>query len=272
MMNFLQDWSEAATKKVESFPYSEIAFITAGKGFLDAPLEVVIEGKARRLEADKSQRYAFAEFVAGKLTPRNDKEDTPSKEQRIDRQWFAVMPKGWGGSSDSTIHRGERKMLYDVLDEEGEGIEALVGGTYRAEQDTNRLHRHQGVAVATSKRVLFLDKGILGSKEVSEIPYRSIEAITHSTGMFYGGIQIMGLGRASFRIEDVRPKESAKQFADCVRSLVESLHAEDSHRSTQNVSATSLTEELGKLAVLFRDGSITQSEFDEAKRQLLEHQ
>ena len=57
----------SSVKKAESFRYSEIESITAGKGFLDAPLEVVIAGKARRLEADKSQRYTFAEFVAGKL-------------------------------------------------------------------------------------------------------------------------------------------------------------------------------------------------------------
>ena len=58
-----------SVKKVESFPFSEVESITTGKGFLDAPLEVVMAGKGHRLEADKSQRYAFAEFVTGKLVP-----------------------------------------------------------------------------------------------------------------------------------------------------------------------------------------------------------
>ena len=54
--------------------------------------------------------------------------------------------------------------------------------TYRAEQDTNRMHKHRGVAVATSKRVIFLDKGVFGSEEVSQMLYTSVEGVTHSAG------------------------------------------------------------------------------------------
>ena len=51
-------------------------------------------------------------------------------------------------------------MLYDIMDP-GEEIKALVGGTYRAEQNTDRLAKHKGVAVATGERVIFVDKGVL---------------------------------------------------------------------------------------------------------------
>ena len=78
------------------------------------------------------------------------------REQEIDEQWIVA-----GGKKH--VHTGERKMLYDILDD-GEAIEGMLGGTFR--QDTDRLHRHKGVVVATSKRVIFVDKGVFGSSEV----------------------------------------------------------------------------------------------------------
>ena len=94
-----------------------------------------------------------------------------SKHDRVTRQWLEVMPKG------------ERKMLIERVDDD-EDILALVGGTFGA--DTSRIHKHTGVAVATSKRVIFLDKGVFGSEEVMEISYRQIESITYSTGLLRG--------------------------------------------------------------------------------------
>ena len=185
------------------------------------------------------------------------------RHYEIDAQWYAVMPDWSGGRG---MHTGEREMLYEILDP-GEVIHALVGGTYRAEQDTNRIHKHNGVAVATSKRVIFLDKGVFGSKEVSEMPYRSVEGITHSTGMFYGGVQITGLGTSGWRIEDVNPKDSAQSFADSVRSQVEALRAEGPRPSSTPIM--SAADELAKWAKLFQDGILTQAEFDAKKQQLL---
>ena len=193
-----------------------------------------------------------------------------TRRERIDQQWYIAMPKGWGTwGNDKGMHSGERGMLYDILDED-EGIEALVGGTYRAEQDTSRTSKHKGVAVATDKRVIFLDKGVFGSTEVSEMPFRSIEGITHSTGMMFGGVQITGIGRAGWRIEDVRPKESAKLFADSVRGLVEAHHTKAARTADQKAdSPMSAPEELEKWAKLRNDGILTQEEFDAKKRQLL---
>ena len=103
---------------------------------------------------------------------------TAGRAQEIDKQWIAA-----GGATGE--HTGERKMLYDILDA-GETIEGLMGGTFR--QDSDRLHRHKGVIVATSKRVIFADKGVFGSSEVMMISYNSMESVTHSTGAFRAGI------------------------------------------------------------------------------------
>ena len=155
-------------------------------------------------------------------------------------------------------------MLYDILDAE-EDIERLIGGTFRA--DTDRYHKHAGVAVATSKRVIFLDKGVFGSTEVYEMPYRSVEAITYSTGMMAAGVQITGRGAASFRIEDIYEKYSVKPFVDCVRTHLETASVQ---AAAQVVApAASSADEIEKFAGLLEKGILTHDEFDAKKKQLL---
>lgn len=191
-----------------------------------------------------------------------------STKDRILKQWLEVMPKGWGTFGDDGMHKGERGMLIDIVDDD-EDVLALVGGTFRA--DTNRIHKHNGIAVATAKRILFLDKGVLGSKEVMEIGYRNIEAITYSTGMLMGGIQITGLGTAGFRIEDIRPKESNKPFADCVRQLIDQVREQDlSPRQAETVGQLSSADELQKLVSLLQDGHITPEEFVTMKSRIIQ--
>ena len=102
---------------------------------------------------------------------------------------------------------GEREMLYELLDS-GEDIQALVGGVYRAEGSTKG---STGVAVATNRRVLIIDKGIFGNTEVSEIPYGRIEGLTYSTGMRYGGVQILGVGGTAWRMEMVQPQPQSTE-------------------------------------------------------------
>ncbi len=99
------------------------------------------------------------------------------------------------------------------------------------------------------------------------MPYRSIEGITHSAGMFFGGVQITGLGTSRWRIEDVNPKDSANSFADSVRFHVEAPCSEGPQPSSTPIM--SAVDELAKWAKLFQDGILTQAEFDPKKKQIL---
>lgn len=182
---------------------------------------------------------------------------------RIGAQWEAMKPSTWGNR-----HSGEKEMLHSLL-EANETMESLLGGTYRAEQDTSRVGKHEGIAVATNKRVLFVDKGVLGSTDVSEMPYRNIEAITYSTGAFFAGVQITGRGVASFRIEDIPDKDSVKPFVDCVRAHLEAAHAPQAVAAPQTAPPLSAADEIEKLASLLERGILTQEEFDAKKKQLL---
>ena len=186
--------------------------------------------------------------------------DGAMRRQEIDDQWNAAKPLGWKDNFS-----GERRMLYDVLDED-ESIESLVGGTFR--QDTHRLHKHKGIAVATSKRLMFLDKGVFGSTETMEMPYRNVEAITYSTGLMAGGIQVTGRGMASFRLEDVFQKDSLRPFADCVRNHAEAGENPVKDAETETSTGSSL-DEIERLAQFLERGIITQAEFDAKKKQLL---
>lgn len=180
------------------------------------------------------------------------------RRQAIDDQWHAVTHGAW-----RKMHSGERRMLYDILDDT-ELLERMIGGTFRA--DTHRLHKHRGIAVATSKRVLFLDKGLLGSTEIMDMPYRNVETITYSKGMFAGGIAVTGRGMASFRIEDILEKESLQPFADCVR-----VHVDQAQTPTSDVSTSmrSSLDDLERLASLAEKGILTPEEFAAKKQQLL---
>ena len=224
---------------------------------------------------NETTAQAFVNYIQVHLDPdafnariEAEQPQVPAKEDsaksKVDQQWEAVKPSSWG----SRMHSGERQMLYQLLGD-GESIRSMIGGTYRAEQDTNRLHKHNGIAVATDKRVIFLDKGILGSTEVSEIPYRNIEAITYSTGILMAGVQISGRGVSGFRIEDITDKKSVKPFVDCVRIHFEAAYAQNVATVDRPVETASTADEIEKLASLLGRGILTQEEFDAKKKQLL---
>lgn len=282
-------WTSSVSK-VDSYSYAEIQSITAGKGVFEHPLAIVVAGETHRLEADKVSRYSFAEYVSARLPEPSEttlahakptkrekleaelrkreglKSGLHKKAERIDPQWNECKPKSWG----KNMYSGERTMLYKILDLD-EDIGSLIGGTYRA--DTDRLHPHRGIAVATTKRVIFVDKGVLGSTEVKEMPYRSIEATTYSAGMLMAGVQITGRGGASFRIEDIAGKESAQPFADYVRDHAEATFAQSTQVPERNVlhasPMMSVADEIEKLANLLEKGILTQDEFNSKKRDLL---
>ena len=193
--------------------------------------------------------------------------------QWVDTEWRDATP-GWKDSRN----RGERQMLYDLIDD-GEELDIVVGGMFGPDLQQAKLGNslRRGVIVATDRRIIMLDKGVFGSSEVAEMPYDSVSAITHSRGMFAGGLRIIGRGGTNFRIENVRPKEDAQEFADCVRSHLQAgssgATATYPAKQTDTVplmpSTGSVADELEKLAGLLERGILSQEEFDATKRNLL---
>ena len=192
-------------------------------------------------------------------------------ENRIDEQWKDSAPHDWGNNK----HKGEHRMLYDLI-EADEDLKCIIGGLFGPDlgqaNATKSLHR--GIAVATTRRIIMVDKGVFGSTEVAEMAYDSVEAITHSTGMFAAGLHISGRGTMHFRIESIQPKEDAKRFADCVRSslptpALKATAVPVGVTSPPVLSSISAADEIEKLATLMSRGILTQEEFDSKKKQLL---
>ena len=135
-----------------------------------------------------------------------------SKEEknRIDAQWQLLQP-GWGPKDN----QGERKMLYDAL-EEGENIERLSAGGWKVFDGRDEMESHQrGVVVATDRCVIFLNKGRL-SKNVRRISYHHIETVEE---IGTDGVRITGPGffASSGTYETRLPAGMAASFADFVR-------------------------------------------------------
>ena len=121
--------------------------------------------------------------------------------------------KQWGRQ-----HKGERKMLAERLTP-GETVLAAVQGTFAPDMGQYKglsTTAHRGIAVLTNQRVMMLDKGIFSS-EFASVPLASIESITDSSGMIFGGVGIQCRGLSSYKLEMISPKSDAAAFANAVR-------------------------------------------------------
>ena len=245
--------------EITEIPYRDIATIDYNTGVLSDGITVSSQSEGRfRVQniLPKGLAKAFAESAQPLIAAAQvGMSAVVGKEERIDQEWNALIPKGWGTFTDANMHSGERKMLYRLL-ESDEHLECLCGGDFKT---------NSGVAVATDRRVIFLDKGI-ASTEVAELTYNSIESISYSGGMMRSSLKFGLVGATTLSVENVRPKEQAKVFADTVRKR---LNAGPTVVAPTVVQTASAMDELEKAAALYERGLLTPEEFAAKKAQLL---
>ena len=262
---------EKRSDKVVELPYPDITVIAQGSSFTGGTIKVSVQGRGR-FQVDnvpKEQAELFVETVKPYIAMAQAGNPVKlSKEDRIDQEWEALIPKGWGTFGDAGMHSGERKMLYNLL-EDDETLECLVGGKFGPDLGRSHIARdkslHSGVGVATDRRVIFLDAGFL-STEVAELPYSSVETISYSTGFARGGLNIAARGATSLQMEMIQPMGQAKVFADTVRKH---LNAGQTVAAPTVVQTASAMDELEKAAALYERGLLTPEEFAAKKAQLL---
>lgn len=262
---------EKRSDKVVELPYPDITVIAQGSSFTGGTIKVSVQGKGR-FQVDnvpKEQADLLVETVKPYISAAQAGNPAKiSKEERIDQEWEALIPKGWGTFGDKGMHSGERKMLYNLL-EDDETLECLVGGKFGPDLGRSHIARdkslHSGVGVSTDRRVIFLDAGFL-STEVAELPYSSIETISYSTGFARGGLKIAARGSTSLQMEMIQPMGQAKLFADAVRKR---LNAGLTVAAPTVVQTASAMDELEKAAALYERGLLTPEEFAAKKAQLL---
>ena len=109
------------------------------------------------------------------------------KVRSVDSQWQALQP-AWGWKD----HQGERKMLYDLL-APGEDIELLHSCGFETRNVAWGSRHDRGVVVATGRRVILLNRGLL-SKNRFSLTYLEIDEITEPEP---GRVRLIGSGRTS---------------------------------------------------------------------------
>ena len=127
------------------------------------------------------------------------------------------------------------------------------------------------LVVCTSKRVIFLDKGMFYGLKQSEIPLNKINSMTQSSGFFFGTISIW-YGTKSLVMTNIK-KKSIKYFVHHTNKAIEELEKskrEEANGSQgQSLHQDIVADELKKLASLKEQGVLTQEEFDQQKAKLL---
>lgn len=162
------------------------------------------------------------------------------------------------GEFDQWFTKREINYLPEVI-EQGESIKALTSGMHDG---------HTWLIVVTQRRVLFLDKGMMYGLRQLELPLNKIDGISFKTKMMFGSIEIDASGTHK-KIEQISKKDVAK-----VAKILSSLVAEKSGHLTQIQMAASAEEtaidKLERLGKLKDQGILTQEEFDQQKKRLLE--
>jgi hypothetical protein len=155
--------------------------------------------------------------------------------------------------------RREVKELPNILWDDEEILD-VVQGVY---------NNGIGILVSTQRRLLFVDKGVLGALKVEDFPLDKITSFQYSIGMVLGEITVYASGnKAVIRNVD---KTQAKTFCESARARIAMRDAARSEGASGSAraSAGGLVDELARLAKLFDDGLLTQDEFTAAKRNLI---
>lgn len=163
------------------------------------------------------------------------------------------------------LGRKEVKELPSILWDD-ENIENAVQGMY---------DNGNGLLVATNRRLIFINKGLVFGLKVEDFPYDKVSSIQYSTGLILGEITIFTSGNKAI-IKNIQ-KASAREFGEFVRNKISSSPVKNVDNATENSPSpdnySSVNDEilksLERLAVLKEKGILNNEEFAEQKLRIL---
>ncbi|MDH6254020.1 hypothetical protein M2347_003747 [Chryseobacterium sp. H1D6B] len=150
--------------------------------------------------------------------------------------------------------RREIKELPDIL-AENENIIYLVEGR-------NTANNNNGILVATDRRVIFVDKEFLYGLKVEAFPLDKINSLQYETSLVLGIIKIHTSGKI-VEINGVG-KHYARQFCETVTDFMSR-----SKQEMTNNSEPTVLDQLEQLGKLKDNGVLTEEEFNEQKKKLI---
>lgn len=159
------------------------------------------------------------------------------------------------GYTDFAFVKKELRALADMLPLNEEPLAAIRGFSGR---ETTVL------VVLTSRRIIFIDAGMIYGLKTSDIPLRAVNAVSHSSGIFFCNL-IVTNGADNTFVRSVLVKE-AKQFSKDVDTALA-----DWSNGLMNPSRGIFSEadEISKYKKLWDDGVITKEQFERKRDELL---
>ena len=125
----------------------------------------------------------------------------------------------------------------------------------------------------TDRRIIFLDKGLIYGLKQDIIPLNRVNAISGKTGMMFGNIQVTDGARTRI-IKNVW-KKTVITFTNKVQETLDAINKSPVLRSSENTQQPATKEnkyeELEKLAALKEKGLISEEEFNQEKKKLLDN-
>lgn len=158
-------------------------------------------------------------------------------------------------NTSAFLGRREINELPSILASD-EVVDNIVQGIY---------NKGQGILVSTNRRLIFIDKGPIFGLKVEDFPLDRISSIQYEIGLLLGDIKIHTTGNVA-KIENVE-KASARSFSEFVRNKL----SQPKEVVVQNIaSEPSALDQLEKLAKLRESGILSEEEFNDQKKKLLE--
>ncbi|WP_228435697.1 PH domain-containing protein [Chryseobacterium pennipullorum] len=163
----------------------------------------------------------------------------------------------------SMFTKGEIKELPYLISED-EKIIAITDAQFVNTLDA-------GILVATAKRMLSVSKSMLGQAKINEYPNETIKTVSFVTDPRSPVIKLH-LEERVVEFECYMDKEDAEKFYDVIRMIYNDPQKQNQNQSGRGkeVSSEMVFEQLEKLGRLRESGILTDAEFTEQKRKLLE--
>lgn len=151
----------------------------------------------------------------------------------------------------------------------GEVMYAAISGVLQAAAVSGVPSRW--LVVATSRRILFVDKGVLSGLKVVDLPIDKIDGVAQHAGMMQGELTITTAG-AAWKVTGVHPKTAPARFAQVVDWLRQQVSQQRAAPPAQAVPAApqeDFISRLERLGTLRQSGVLTEEEFQSQKQRVL---
>lgn len=124
------------------------------------------------------------------------------------------------------------------------------------------------LVVATNKRIIFLDKGMIFGLKQIEVPLDKVNSITQNTGLLFGTITIFD-GVSEKEIRNVA-KSSVTPFANAVNAALQNRNRrEPQPQASNHLTINDSKERLDRIKVMFDQGILTESEYSEKRKEII---